>query len=128
VRFSNWPLLSRPPALPRTPRRARPPADGENHRRSLAEHSPYLLDQTIGVVTASTLVARVLYHQPRNGEKFHTEHLLYTVPFRYGIFRYLYLVHQREGGGNCPGALTDGCRSRAASGLPVVPFYGPAPD
>ena len=34
-------------------------------------------------------------------EKFGTEWLGLTIPFPlYGIFRYLYLVHQREGGGS----------------------------
>ena len=72
------------------------------HRRILAEYSPYLLDQMIGVVTASTLVAYAFYTiSPDTVAKFGTDHLLYTVPFPlYGIFRYLYLVHQREGGGN----------------------------
>jgi hypothetical protein len=33
--------------------------------------------------------------------KFGTERLLWTVPFPlYGLFRYLYLVHQRAGGDN----------------------------
>ena len=37
-------------------------ADGATgHRRILQEYSPYLLDQMIGVVTASTLMAYVFY-------------------------------------------------------------------
>jgi 4-hydroxybenzoate polyprenyltransferase len=73
-----------------------------DHRPSLAEYSPYLLDQMIGVVTASTLLAYAFYTiSPETVQKFHTDHLLLTVPFPlYGIFRYLYLVHQRDGGGN----------------------------
>jgi 4-hydroxybenzoate polyprenyltransferase len=72
------------------------------HRKSLGEYSPYLLDQMIGVVTASTLLAYAFYTiSPETTEKFRTDHLLWTVPFPlYGIFRYLYLVHQRAGGGN----------------------------
>jgi 4-hydroxybenzoate polyprenyltransferase len=72
------------------------------HRRILAEYSPYLLDQMIGVVTASTLLAYAFYTiSPDTVAKFGTDRLLFTVPFPlYGIFRYLYLVHQREGGGN----------------------------
>lgn len=72
------------------------------HRRILAEYSPYLLDQMIGVVTASTLLAYAFYTiSAETVAKFGTDHLLYTVPYPlYGIFRYLYLVHQREGGGN----------------------------
>jgi 4-hydroxybenzoate polyprenyltransferase len=73
-----------------------------DHRPSLAEYSPYLLDQMIGVVTASTLLAYAFYTiSPETQAKFGTDHLLLTVPFPlYGIFRYLYLVHQRDGGGN----------------------------
>jgi 4-hydroxybenzoate polyprenyltransferase len=73
-----------------------------DHRPSLAEYSPYLLDQMIGVVTASTLLAYAFYTiSPETVQKFHTDRLLLTVPFPlYGIFRYLYLVHQRDGGGN----------------------------
>jgi 4-hydroxybenzoate polyprenyltransferase len=78
-------------------------ADGAHaHRPSLAEYSPHLLDQMISVVTASTLLAYAFYTMsPDTVQKFGTEHLIYTVPFPlYGIFRYLYLVHRREGGGN----------------------------
>jgi len=76
--------------------------DARGHRRILAEYSPYLLDQMISVVTASTLLAYAFYTiDPGTVEKFGTDRLLWTVPFAlYGIFRYLYLVHQREGGGN----------------------------
>jgi 4-hydroxybenzoate polyprenyltransferase len=73
-----------------------------NHRPILGEYSPYLLDQMIGVVTASTLVAYVFYTiSPETQAKFGTPWLGLTIPFPlYGIFRYLYLVHQREGGGS----------------------------
>lgn len=76
--------------------------DASQHRRILAEYTPYLLDQMIGVVTASTLVAYALYTiDPTTVSKFGTDRLVWTVPFPlYGIFRYLYLVHKREGGGN----------------------------
>ena len=74
----------------------------ESHRKSLGEYSPYLLDQMIGVVTASTLLAYAFYTiSPDTVRNFGTDRLLWTVPFPlYGIFRYLYLVHRREGGGN----------------------------
>jgi 4-hydroxybenzoate polyprenyltransferase len=78
-------------------------ADGAtSHRRILQEYTPYLLDQMISVVTASTLVAYAFYTiNPETVEKFHTTHLGLTLPFPlYGIFRYLYLVHQKEGGGS----------------------------
>lgn len=72
------------------------------HRRILEEYNPYLLDQMIGVVTASTLVAYIIYcTSPDTIERFGTHLLVLTTPFPiYGIFRYLYLVHQRQGGGN----------------------------
>jgi 4-hydroxybenzoate polyprenyltransferase len=85
--------------------------DATGHRRSLAEYSPYLLDQMISVVTASTLVAYAFYTiSPETVAKFGTDRLIYTVPFPlYGIFRYLYLVHQKEGGGDPSEMLvTDG--------------------
>lgn len=73
-----------------------------SHRPILGEYSPYLLDQMIGVVTASTLIAYVFYTiSPETAEKFGTDLLGLTIPFPlYGIFRYLYLVHRREGGGS----------------------------
>ncbi len=72
------------------------------HRRILEEYSSYLLDQMIGVVTASTLVAYLIYcTSPETIERFGTDLLVLTAPFPiYGIFRYLYLVHRKEGGGS----------------------------
>jgi len=78
-------------------------ADGAvGHRPILGEYSPYLLDQMISVVTASTLVAYIFYCiSPETVQKFGTDLLGLTIPFPlYGIFRYLYLVHRREGGGS----------------------------
>ena len=76
--------------------------DAVSHRPILGEYTPYLLDQMIAVVTASTLIAYVFYTiSPETEQKFGTQWLGLTVPFPlYGIFRYLYLVHQREGGGS----------------------------
>jgi len=72
------------------------------HRPSLAEYSPYLLDQMISVVTASCLMAYAFYTMaPETVEKYRTDRLAWTIPFvLYGIFRYLYLVHQRDQGGS----------------------------
>ncbi len=76
------------------------------HRRILQEYSPYLLDQMVGVVTASTLVAYAIYAtSTETAERLGTDRLGLTIPFvLYGIFRYLYLVHQRHGGGS-PAAM-----------------------
>jgi 4-hydroxybenzoate polyprenyltransferase len=72
------------------------------HRRILTEYTPYLLDQMVGVVTASTLVAYAIYAtSPETAERLGTDRLGLTIPFvLYGIFRYLYLVHQKRGGGS----------------------------
>ncbi len=73
-----------------------------NHRRILAEYSPYLLDQMITVVTPSCVIAYAFYTTAQETrEKFQTDRLAWTIPFvLYGIFRYLYLVHQKEQGGS----------------------------
>jgi 4-hydroxybenzoate polyprenyltransferase len=75
--------------------------DAMNHRPILKEYSPYLLDQMISVVTASTVIAYCLYTiSGETIEKFGTNKLILTVPFvLYGIFRYLYLIHQKAEGG-----------------------------
>lgn len=73
-----------------------------NHRKILYEYSPALLDQMISVVTASTVVAYALYTMSAETiNKFQTDNLKYTIPFvLYGIFRYLYLIHQKSEGGS----------------------------
>ena len=71
------------------------------HRPILQEYSPYLLDQMISVVTAATLVAYSVYTiSSETAERLGSDRLGLTIPFvLYGIFRYLYLVHQRTEGG-----------------------------
>jgi hypothetical protein len=68
----------------------------------LKDYSPYLLDQMIAVVTASTVVAYALYTMSSETvTKFGTKNLEFTIPFvLYGIFRYLYLIHQKKAGGS----------------------------
>lgn len=83
-------------------------ADGAaGHRRILEEYDPYLLDQMIAVVAASTLVAYIIYCLSSDtAERFGTGWLVLTVPFPiYGIFRYLYIVHRKDGGGDPSGVL-----------------------
>ena len=77
-----------------------------DHRRSLGDYSPYLLDQMISVVTASTVIAYAVFAiSPEAAERLGTSRLGLTIPFvLYGIFRYLYLVHQKRGGGS-PAAM-----------------------
>jgi len=54
------------------------------------------------VVTGATVVAYSLYaFSPEVAQRLGTEHLGLTIPFvLFGIFRYLYLVHQRGVGEN----------------------------
>ena len=64
----------------------------------------------IAVVTASTLIAYTVYAtSPDTALRLGTRRLNLTIPFvLYGIFRYLYLVHQkREGGSPAAVLLTD---------------------
>jgi hypothetical protein len=107
-------------------------ADGAtDHRRILVEYSPYLLDQMIGVVTSSTLIAYTVYATSADtAERLGTTKLGLTIPFvLYGIFRYLYLVHQKRGGGS-PAAmlLTDrpllGCVALWAASV-IALLYSP---
>jgi len=77
-------------------------AGGVTHRPILVEYSAPFLDQTIAVVTASTVTAYALYTMsPETVAKFHTALLPLTLPFvLYGVFRYLYLLYHRHLGGN----------------------------
>ena len=72
------------------------------HRQILSKYSPYLLDQMIGVTTASVVVMYMLYtFSPEVTQKLGTQNLYLTIPFvAYGIFRYLYLIHKEEKGGS----------------------------
>lgn len=82
----------------------------EDHRPSLREYSVGFLDQMISIVTASTVVCYSIYTiSPEVEEKLGTRRLFLTIPFvLYGIFRYLYLVHQRgQGGSPTTALLTD---------------------
>ena len=71
------------------------------HREILEDYGEKVLDQMIAVVTACTIISYVLYTvDPGTVEKFDSTGLIWTVPFViYGIFRYLYLVYQRNLGG-----------------------------
>lgn len=73
-----------------------------NHRRVLQHYSPELLDQMIVIVATSAILCYILYTVwPATVEKFGSNHLVFTVPFViYGIFRYFYLIHQRQSGGD----------------------------
>jgi len=76
--------------------------DSKTHRKILEQYSPNLLDQLIAVVTPAVLICYLLYViSPEVEHKLGTPYLYLTAPFViYGIFRYLYLIHQKEQGGS----------------------------
>jgi 4-hydroxybenzoate polyprenyltransferase len=72
------------------------------HRRILDEYSLPLLDQMMSIVTAATIIAYTLFTSTAPTlplKPFPV--MMITVPFVvYTIFRYLYLIYKRGGGGN----------------------------
>ena len=70
-----------------------------SHRKILQEYSPVLLEEMISVVTSSTVMAYALY--TFSAENLPKNHLMMiTIPFvLYGIFRYQYLIYQKNEGG-----------------------------
>lgn len=68
------------------------------HRPVLKEYHPILVDQMLTVVLAATIVAYAIYTMSgRVGET----RLYYSLVFVvYGLFRYLYLIHRHDQGGD----------------------------
>jgi 4-hydroxybenzoate polyprenyltransferase len=74
--------------------------DAAKHRSSLEGYSLQLLDQIIGMVTTSTLVAYTLYTFDAKTALASDGRMLLTAPFVfYFIVRYLYLIHIEKLGG-----------------------------
>ncbi|RKZ10199.1 decaprenyl-phosphate phosphoribosyltransferase [bacterium] len=74
----------------------------DGHRKSLRGYSVALVDRLTTLAVGVTLVSYSIYSiWPETVEKFGTENLIYTIPFVfYGLARYLYLVTERDGGGD----------------------------
>ena len=73
--------------------------DKATRQRAVLDHyTPELLDSLLLVSASASLMGYALYTiWPGTVARFHTEALLYTVPFvTYGIFRYLWLVKVAE--------------------------------
>ena len=74
--------------------------DAVAHRSTLGDYTLELLDEMTAVVTSATVMAYSLYTfsaetLPKNHQ------MMFTIPFViYGIFRYLYLVHVKNEGGD----------------------------
>ncbi|MEW6608877.1 MAG: decaprenyl-phosphate phosphoribosyltransferase [bacterium] len=73
-----------------------------SHRPILKEYTPAFIDEMIAAVTGSILIAYSFYaFSPDVQKKLNAPYLPLTIIFvLYGIFRYLYLVHQKSAGGN----------------------------
>jgi len=71
------------------------------HRRSLSDYSSYLLDQLMTITAAAAIMTYSLYtFTSENHTPEQRRYMMATIPFVvYGIFRYLYLVHKRDAGG-----------------------------
>jgi 4-hydroxybenzoate polyprenyltransferase len=78
-----------------------------DHRRVLQDYSPHFLDMMMVVVTSATVVCYALYTlDAATIARFGTNRLVYTSVFvLYGIFRYLFLIYRKSGGGNPTTAL-----------------------
>ncbi len=81
--------------------------DAIAHRSALSEYSVRLVDQMISIVAGATLVSYMIYTASAEVEtKLGTKHLYLTVPFvAFGILRYLYLIDERNEGGDPARAL-----------------------
>ena len=77
---------------------------GENasgHRKILEEYSPGLLDEMMGISTASCIIGYSIYSVSDRTMELVSTKLWVTIPFVvFGIFRYLYLVHIKGHGGS----------------------------
>lgn len=71
------------------------------HRRSLSDYSSYLLDQFMAITAAAAIMTYSLYtFTSENHTPEQRRYMMATIPFVvYGIFRYLYLVHKHDAGG-----------------------------
>jgi len=76
--------------------------DAIAHRSALSQYSVRLVDQMISIVAGATLVSYMIYTASAEVEaKLGTRHLYLTVPFvAFGILRYLYLIDERNEGGD----------------------------
>lgn len=73
-----------------------------SHRKVLMDYNAYFIDQMIAIVTSSIVVAYMLYTtDARTVAFFGNRHIMLSIPFvYYGIFRYLYLIHKLNVGGD----------------------------
>jgi 4-hydroxybenzoate polyprenyltransferase len=83
--------------------------ESANHRRVLEHYSTAFVDQMSVVLLSVTIVAYLMYTlSPEKLQLIGSYRLTYSVVFvLYGVFRYLYLVHEHEEGSPTEALLTD---------------------
>jgi 4-hydroxybenzoate polyprenyltransferase len=83
--------------------------ESASHRTVLSEYSTGLLDQISIVLLSVTIISYVMYTLTSpTAAQVGSEALSYSAIFViYGVFRYLYLVHRRNGGSPTETLLTD---------------------
>ncbi|HPO13806.1 MAG TPA: decaprenyl-phosphate phosphoribosyltransferase [Candidatus Hydrogenedentes bacterium] len=81
--------------------------DAQSHRSVLYHYSIHYLDQLILIMAGGALITYTIYTcSPEVVQRLGTDKLYFTIPFVvYGLFRYLFLVHHRTGGGDPSAAL-----------------------
>ncbi len=81
--------------------------DAQSHRSVLYHYSIHYLDQLILIMAGGALITYTIYTcSPEVVKRLGTDKLYFTIPFVvYGLFRYLFLVHHRTGGGDPSAAL-----------------------
>ena len=73
--------------------------DARGHRRNLSVYNQAMLDQSVAVSAAGTLIAYAVYTFDSESAQNHHRMML-TIPFvAYGVFRYLYLLYLGGQGG-----------------------------
>ncbi len=72
----------------------------EKQRKVLSDYDVVFVDQLNTVAATGTILSYALYTVSEKAiSSFHSDKLIYTTPFViYGIFRYLYLLHQKNMG------------------------------
>ena len=74
----------------------------ENHRRSLSDYSISFLDSIMNICAGAAVLTYALYTRAdETVQRVGSRAMLLTIPFViYGVFRYLFLIHKREAGGD----------------------------
>lgn len=72
------------------------------HRKNLGEYSIHFLDSIMAICSGAALITYALYTRAdETVARVGSQWMLITIPFVvYGVFRYLFLIHQRDAGGD----------------------------